>query len=108
MPGAQTDKFSGIMRGSGTDRSPPPSRFDGDATGLYTCQMHLNYRSDKPGKRTRCVMTLIPTTPAIIASSSITVCDDLSFLNTYLVVAFLRLVFEVECFTRRYFPHLIK
>ena len=27
--------------------------------------MHLNYRSDKPGKCPRCGMTLIPTTPAI-------------------------------------------
>jgi Cu/Ag efflux protein CusF len=63
--GAQTDKLSGIMGESRNDRRPPPSRFDGDATGLYTCSMHLNYRNNKPGKCPCCGMTLIPTTPAI-------------------------------------------
>ncbi len=63
--GDQVDKPSGLIGESGDDRQPPPSRFDGDATGLYTCSMHLNYRSNKPGKCPRCGMTLIPTTPAI-------------------------------------------
>lgn len=63
--GSQTDKLSGITGESGNDRQSPTSRFDGDATGLYTCSMHLNYRSNKPGKCPRCGMTLIPTTPAI-------------------------------------------
>jgi Cu/Ag efflux protein CusF len=63
--GDQADKSSGLMGESGNDRQAPPSRLDGDATGLYTCSMHLNYRSNKPGKCPRCGMTLIPTTPAI-------------------------------------------
>jgi Cu/Ag efflux protein CusF len=63
--GAQADKPSGLIGESGNDRQPPPSRLDGDATGLYTCSMHLNYRSNKPGKCPRCGMVLIPTTPAI-------------------------------------------
>ncbi len=63
--GDQTDNPAGPTTESGNDRQPPPSRSDGDATGLYTCSMHLNYRSDKPGKCPRCGMTLIPTTPAI-------------------------------------------
>lgn len=52
-----------IMGRAGNDLKPPPSRFD--ATGLYTCSMHLDYRSDKPGKCPRCGMALISTTPAI-------------------------------------------
>ena len=63
--GNQTDKPSGLMGESGNDRRPPPSRFDGDATGLYTCSMHLNYRSNKSGKCPRCGMALIPTVPEI-------------------------------------------
>jgi Cu/Ag efflux protein CusF len=63
--GDQADKPSGLIGESGNDWQAPPSRFDGDATGLYTCSMHLNYRSNKPGKCPRCGMTLIPTTPAI-------------------------------------------
>jgi Cu/Ag efflux protein CusF len=63
--GDQTDKPSGLMGESGGARRPPPSRSDGDATGIYTCSMHLNYRSNKPGKCPRCGMTLIPTTPSI-------------------------------------------
>jgi len=59
--GDQADKPSGLMGESGNDRRPPPSRFDGAATGLYTCSMHLNYRSNESGKRPRCGMTLIPT-----------------------------------------------
>jgi Cu/Ag efflux protein CusF len=62
--GDQTEP-SGLIGESGNDRRPPPSRSDGDATGLYTCSMHLNYRSNKPGKCPRCGMTLIPTTPSI-------------------------------------------
>jgi Cu/Ag efflux protein CusF len=63
--GNQTDKPSGLTGELGNDRRPPPSRFDGDATGLYTCSMHLNYRSNKSGKCPRCGMALIPTTPEI-------------------------------------------
>ena len=63
--GDQADKPSGLIGESGNDRQPQPSRLDGDATGLYTCSMHLNYRSNKPGKCPRCGMVLIPTTPAI-------------------------------------------
>ena len=61
VEGDQADKPSGLMGESGNDRRPPPSRFDGAATGLYTCSMHLNYRSNESGKRPRCGMTLIPT-----------------------------------------------
>jgi Cu/Ag efflux protein CusF len=63
--GAQTDKPSELVGRSGDDGQLPPSRFDGDVTGLYTCSMHLNYRSNKPGKCPRCGMTLISTTPAV-------------------------------------------
>jgi Cu/Ag efflux protein CusF len=63
--GDQADEPSGLMGESGNARRPPSSRLDGDAPGLYTCSMHLNYRSNKPGKCPRCGMTLIPTTPAI-------------------------------------------
>jgi Cu/Ag efflux protein CusF len=65
----QPDKSSEVIGEpggeSGNDRLPPPARYDGDATGGYTCSMHLNYRSNKPGKCPRCGMTLISTTPAI-------------------------------------------
>ena len=43
--GDQADKPSGLMGESGNDRRPPPSRFDGDATGLYTCSKP----GDEPG-----------------------------------------------------------
>lgn len=59
------DKPSWFMGSSGNGRQPPPSRFDGDATGLYTCSMHLNYRANKVGKCPRCGMELISTEPGI-------------------------------------------
>ncbi|MGH9753264.1 MAG: copper-binding protein [Blastocatellia bacterium] len=59
------DKSSLLMGSSGNGRQPPPSRFDGDATGLYTCSMHLNYRANKAGKCPRCGMDLISTEPGI-------------------------------------------
>jgi Cu/Ag efflux protein CusF len=59
------DKPAWFMGSSGNGRLPPPSRFDGDATGLYTCLMHLNYRANKSGKCPRCGMALISTEPGI-------------------------------------------
>lgn len=53
------------LMGESGNRTPPPSRFDGDATGLYTCSMHLNYRANKSGKCPRCGMALISTEPGI-------------------------------------------
>jgi len=54
-----------VLMGVSGDRTPPPSRFDDDGTGLFTCPMHLNYRSNKPGKCPRCGMELISTEPGI-------------------------------------------
>ncbi len=59
------DKPFWLMGSSGNDRKPPPSRFDGDASGLYTCSMHLNYRANKRGKCPRCGMDLVSTEPGI-------------------------------------------
>ncbi|MBK7601798.1 MAG: copper-binding protein [Acidobacteria bacterium] len=58
------DKPFWLMGSSGNDRNPPPSRFDGDAAGFYTCSMHLNYRASNPGECPRFRMTLISTEPA--------------------------------------------
>jgi Cu/Ag efflux protein CusF len=59
------DKPSLSMGSSSNGRQPPPSRFDGDATGLYTCSMHLNYRANKSGKCPRCGMALVSTEPGV-------------------------------------------
>ena len=58
------DKPFWLMGSSGNDRKPSPSRFDGDATGFFTCSMHLNYRASNPGECPRFRMTLISTEPA--------------------------------------------
>lgn len=54
-----------VVMGATGPRTPPPSRFDNDPDALYTCSMHLNYRSNKPGKCPICAMALISTEPGI-------------------------------------------
>ncbi|QQS47960.1 MAG: copper-binding protein [Acidobacteriota bacterium] len=60
------DKPYWLMGSPGNKNATPPTvtRFD-DPSGQYTCSMHLNIRSNTPGKCPRCGMDLISVEPKI-------------------------------------------